>query len=275
MNVLHGLLAAALCVLLPHAASAAVSAARCSGCSTELAWQQKAIGQGAGSRYVYDFASRQLRKYQVASEYEPELHRYVSFATPLNVEPAYADYFLDAADVREQIGGLSKAIVVNLGGTTGGHAHDSVFDMFHESGGPDTFGDWLGDYLGDVPPHPDPAPALLQALALANPGIHFTSDPMRLTVVVNFHDGHAKFELYDDEHRYTYVDGSARDENNNPIPARPSAIGHDPYTFPGGRTSSNYREFMELINQWLLTHRWSCGTAQGGGLESVTCVLLN
>ena len=125
MNVLHGLLAAALCVLLPHAASAAVSAARCSGCSTELAWQQKAIGQGAGSRYVYDFASRQLRKYQVASEYEPELHRYVSFATPLNVEPAYAGYFLDAADVREQIGGLSKAIVVNLGGTTGGHAHDS------------------------------------------------------------------------------------------------------------------------------------------------------
>lgn len=273
MNVLHGFLAAALCALLPHAAEAAVSASKCSGCSTELAWQQKAIGQGVGARYVYDFTSRQLRKYQVASEYEPELHRYVSFATPLNVEPAYVTYFLDAASARDQIGSLSKSIVVELGATTGGHSGDSIFDMFHESGGPDTFGQWLGDYLQHVPLHPDAA--RLQDIALANPGIHFTSDPIRVTVVVNFRDGYAKFELYDDEHRYTYVDGSARDQNNNRIPARPSAIGHDPYTFPNGRTSSNYREFMELINQWNLTHRWSCGTAQGGGLESVTCVLLN
>ncbi|MGN6519340.1 MAG: hypothetical protein ACTHK2_07955 [Dokdonella sp.] len=265
--------AVALCALLPHAASAAVSAARCSGCSTELAWQQKAIGQGAGPRYVYDFGSRQLRKYQVASEYEPELHRYVSFATPLNVEPAYADYFLDAASASEQIGGLSKTIVVDLAQTTGGHSNDSIFDMFHESGGPDTFGGWLGDYLAGVPLNPDVAQ--LQALALANPGIHFTSNPIRLIVVVNFRNGYAKFELFDDERRYLYVDGSARDQNNNKIPARPRAIGSDPYTFPGGRTSSNYREFMELINRWNLTHRWSCGTAQGGGMESVTCVLLN
>ena len=75
---------ATLCMLLPAVASAGVVATKCSGCGSELQWQQKAIGQGVGQRYLYDFSSRSLRKYDVVGTYEPELQ---VFAGPLALAP--------------------------------------------------------------------------------------------------------------------------------------------------------------------------------------------
>lgn len=261
---------ATLCMLLPAVASAGVVATKCSGCGSELQWQQKAIGQGVGQRYLYDFSSRSLRKYDVVGTYEPELRRYVYFATASGVESAYTAYFLDAADVVETSGGLAKAVIVDLQAAVGsGHSGDSVFDMFYASGGATTFGLWLGDYMTRIPL--EASVAAVQDLIQVNPGITFSSNPARIDVTVKFKDGFAEFKISADERRYEL--SKAFDADGNQVVYRDN-LRSAHYDFPRGPNSPSYLGWDHIMWHWNLHGHWSCGTASGGGSSSVTCVYM-
>lgn len=260
---------------IPAGAVTLVTATNCANCTTEMQWQQMAIGQGVGQRYLYNFPSRQLRKYDVVRTYEPELHRYTYFASPLGVESGYSQYFFHAADVWSGTGGLAKAVVLNLPqAINSGRSGDSVFDMFRTSGGATQFGDWLGGYMGQYPLNPDAQQ--VRDLIVQNSGLTFASDPTRITVTVTFKDGRAQFKISDDEQRYTLVPDSAKDSDGNTIPASRDGLHHTTVDFPGGESSPSFRGWHDLLSAWwgvtLNTH-WVCGTASGGGTSSQTCVL--
>ena len=256
---------------LPAGAVSMIQATTCSGCTTEVQWEQRAIGQGVGQRYLYDFSSRTLRKFDVVRSYEPELRRYTYFASPLTVEPAYSTYFMHATDVWSGTGGLAKSVIVDLPhDVNSGRSGDSVFDMFHYSGGATQFGDWLGTYMHDIPLRP--GAQAVQNLMAQNPGITFASDPARINVTVTFQDGRAEFKISDDEQRYTLVPNSAKDADGNTIPASRDGLVRRTVDFPHGPTSSSYRGWDELMQWWALHQHWTCGTASGMGESSVTCV---
>lgn len=260
---------------IPAGAVTLVTATNCANCTTEMQWQQMAIGQGAGQRYLYNFPSRQLRKYDVVRTYEPELRRYTYFASPLTVESGYSQYFFHAADVWSGTGGLAKAVILNLPlAVNSGRSGDSVFDMFRSSGSLTQFGDWLGGYMGQYPLNPDAQQ--VNDLIVQNPGLTFASDPARINVTVTFKDGRAEFKISADEQHYTLVPDSAKDSDGNTIPESREGVRHRTVDFPGGESSPSFRGWHDLLSAWwgvtVNTH-WVCGTASGGGTSSQTCVL--
>src|SRR5690606_24744558 len=144
-----------------------------------------------------------------------------------------------------------------------------------------SFGAWLGQYLAtnsSLINLPDSI-GRLNALIQGSPGIKYDENPKTSTVVVDFRDGVATFQVTDDIRVFKLKPDTARDSDNNPIPSTPGQIGYGDYVFPGGAGSSNFINFRTLMQGFGIypgTSRgsWKCGTATGGGSSRQTCVLV-
>lgn len=253
-----------------------ITASACNGCS-EVQFESKAIGRGTGQHYLYDFGGRTLRYYQVVREPKPG-GGYLYEAIELGADPAYLSYFDDALEYRDMYGGFHKNMVINLqqAPNTGGHANESVFNLFLTDVGSTNFGIWLGQYVSTQSPD---AAARLDGLIRAIPGITFTGpdDSKQLVVVVEFTDGEATFDLTASEKRYKRRLGESIDSDGHSIPDSPDSISPLRYSFTGGPTSASYISFQSLMNYYLGpigSGGWRCGTAVGGGDSSTTCVLI-
>lgn len=249
-----------------------IVATACNAC-TFAGYEAKAIGLGMGRHYIYDFSNRRLRHYEITREGGTG-GRPGWVASLLPINPAYEQYFINSVAHRELYGSFVKAVIVNLPGSSGhGHASDSVYDLFRDGSSATTFGQWLGQYLRQT----DAAAANAEGLVVDKPGITYTEDQKRVTVLVEFGDGEAEFVLDEYNKKYTLKKGSAIDSDGNTIPHSLNDVSVLGYRFRGGLESSNARNLRGLIDRFDTTRigSWSCGTASstvGGGVSSITCV---
>ncbi|HJU38877.1 MAG TPA: hypothetical protein VJ724_04840 [Tahibacter sp.] len=268
----------ALAALAPavHAQTADIRATRCNACG-DMQFEQAAIGQGVGKRWLYDFANGELRAYQVGREPNGGGGFFYE-AVQLPVEAVYQTLFDRALDVYRRNGSLAKSVTLTLVGAPGteGHADDSVFDLFNSRSGMATFSLWLARYMQQqgIPVSPDASE--IQALVVANPKIEFTGDKTRVRVLVVFKDGQAEFDLSATEKSYGYVSGTALDANNGRIPESASQLTTYNHLFPGGVQSSSYLGFLSLMQYWRVpigTGGWLCTEVEGGGSVARNCYL--
>lgn len=259
-------------------AQADVRATKCPAC-TEMQLEQKAIGLGIGTKYLYDLTASAMRAFYVSREPNAS-GGYVYDVYEVDVEPAYQAIFQKAKAVYASGGTLARSVVLGLPGApnTSGHSTDSVFGLFNSSNGSTIFGDWLGAYFSqqNIPVSVPQGTVELTQVILANPTVEFTGDEARVDVTVTFKDGRAEFVLSKDQKRYTYVSGSARDSNGNVIPETKSQVSPYPYSIPGGENNPSYGGWGTLMQYWGVptgAGGWKCGVASGGGSSSYTCVL--
>lgn len=246
-----------------------IVATACNAC-TFAEYEAKAISLRVGRHYIYDFSNRRLRHYEILRE-AGNGGRPGWVASLLPIDPAYEQYFINSVAHRDLYGSFTKAVIVNLPDSSGhGHASDSVYDLFRDSSIATTFGQWLGQYMRQT----DAAAASAERLIVDKPGITYTEDEKRVDVRVEFGDGYADFELDIFKQNYTLKRGSAIDSDGNTIPHSLNDVSALPYRFGGGSESSNARNMRGLIERFDTTRlgSWTCGTASGGGISSVTCV---
>lgn len=244
-----------------------VSAVRCDACTDEQ-FEQRAIGLGVGNRYLYDFTGKQLRAYGVSREPAPG-GRYIYEAIEQSVPAEYVAFFNKASDYRQRYGSLKLVVTVNLPNVPGPHGNMSVFDIYGSAAGANALGNWLANFVATQAANSDAGQRMID---MKNDGsqVRFQEEPMSAKIFVNFKNGRAEFELSDNGETCTLVPNSAKDVNGNPIPGSRSQFSDLPYNFPGGSTSSNYREFMELVQRLGIpvgtsSGMWACSSVAGLG----------
>ncbi len=260
-----------------------IVATSCPGC-TDTQFESAAIGLGIGQHYLYDFSGRKFRNYQVIRENEPGVG-IMWFVQELDADAAYASYFQQSLDYRDEFGSFSKAVTINLqdAPNTGGRANDSVFSVYGSAEAGNAFGMWLSEYFNTegIPVAYPEAAERLDALIQFKPGITYTDpdDLTRLSVTIVFKDGEVEYELTPGQTRYKRVANSGVTDEGHPIPDSPSQIpAGQQFGFPGGPSSASYQAFLALMASYGIPINvpgggsWVCGTVDNDP-QTTTCRL--
>jgi hypothetical protein len=185
------------------------------------------------------------------------------------VSAEYVAFFDKAADYRQRYGSLKLVVTVNLPNIPGPHAGMSVFDIYGSANGAAHLGNWLAAHIATAAANSD-AGARMIDMKNDSSQVRFQEEPLSAKVFVNFKNGRAEFELSENGETCRLVPNTAQDSNGNPIPGSRNQFSELPYSFPGGATSSNYREFMELVQRLGITvgtsqGMWACSSVPGLG----------
>lgn len=244
-----------------------VPAVRCDACTYEQ-FEQRAIGVGVGDRYLYDFTGRQLKLFKVSREPAPG-GRFLYEAIEQAVPTEYIAFFNKASEYRQRYGSLKLVVTVNLPNVPGPHGNTSAFDVYGSAGGATSLGNWLATFIATAAANSDAGTRMVD---MKNDGsqVRFQEEPLSAKVFVNFKDGRAEFELSENGETCRLIPNTVFDSNGNPIPGSRSQFSDLPYNFPGGTTSSNYQEFMELVQRLGIpvgtsSGMWACSSVAGLG----------
>lgn len=260
---------ALLIVLVGNTATAlpTIPASRCNACSDEQ-FEQRAIGLGLGTRYLYDFTGRQLRAFAVTREPAPG-GGYIYEAVEQAVPVEYMTYFNKVSDYRQRHGTLKLVVTVNLANVPGPHGNMSVYDLYNRAGAEASLGRWLAAFIASQAANSDAGQRMID-IQRDGSQVRLQEDPVSAKIFVNFKNGRAEFELSDNGASCRLLPDTASDSDDNPIPGSRSRFSDLPYSFPGGRTSSNYQEFMALVQRLGIpvgsgSGMWACSAVDGVG----------
>lgn len=244
-----------------------IPASRCNACSDEQ-FEQRAIGLGLGTRYLYDFPGRQLRAFAVTREPAPG-GGFVYSAVEQLVSAEYMTYFNKVTDYRQRYGNLKLVVTVNLANVPGPHSNMSVYDLYNRAGAEASLGRWLAAFIASQAVNSEAGQRMIDIQRDVSQ-VRLQDDPVTAKIFVNFKNGRAEFELSNNGSSCRLLPDTASDSDDNPIPGGRGHFSELPYSFPGGRTSSNYQEFMALVQRLGIpvgsgSGMWACTAVEGVG----------
>ncbi len=272
-------------IAAPLGVFAETKAWRCDACS-DSQMQTVARGRGVGTTYVYDLQTGSAVKYSVTLDRESGQ----LVAEAISTEPAVASFVADISELWQQ-SGLAPGIYLPAGQDPT-LATLVAFDYFTSSPSRNIINDWISQQYWDHVQRELREASLIDKLRDSIQSLQTDTGPIqvnfqlqndaRLVITVIFPDGsQMKFIVDKNSLNPRYIDGSARDGNNNSIPDAATTdndLATD-FLFPAGdKGEADFERFFDILRRRGVpivrgqgTRVISCGYITLGGIRTLSC----
>lgn len=242
----------ALSIAPSSQAASEIEAWPCHGCN-EIQFQSEAASRGQGRHYLYDFGSSRLRGFEVTREADLIPGAIVFVADPFEVDPTLQDTFTRMSQVRSELGELSKIVVELNVSPSDPVAQHLAYDVAVSSSARNDISDWLRSRANELFARAGMSLSTagnLGGLLQALDKVITQGELLKVTINITLVDASKVVFEFSRSNRIEgapeYVQGSARDVNNNSIlePGQTPAAGEQ-FRFPNTNSS---RELERWLN---------------------------